>query len=112
MASLSGSGSGSVTETRSRVQYGAFRDTTVLVAGFAPEARDALVGQVQALGGNTQTRFHERALPHVVVCGTTNDESFRVRARRACAAAASGAFEKQRSGARCSTAWPPAWAPS
>lgn len=66
-------------EARSRMQYGAFANTAVLVCGFPAAERDALVGAVQALGGSTQTRFRANALPHVVVVGTTADESFRVR---------------------------------
>jgi hypothetical protein len=60
------------------MQYAPFRDTTVLVCGFPPADCDALVGSVQTMGGNTQTRFHSKALPHVVVCGSTLDEHYRV----------------------------------
>jgi hypothetical protein len=61
------------------MQHGPFRATTVLVCGYSPPDVDALIGVVQGMGGNTQSRFHTKALPHIVVCGNTLDESYRVR---------------------------------
>lgn len=87
-AAAASASAGSVPETRSRAQHGPFRDTAVLICGFAPPERDALVGAVQALGGNTQTRFRANALPHVVVCGTTADDNFRVSCFFSCAVVA------------------------
>jgi len=86
MGSASGSG-GSLTETgRSRMQHAPFRETTVLVCGFSACESEELVCSVQAMGGNTQTRFHLKALPHVAVCGCTLDEHYRVRASFFCEA--------------------------
>lgn len=71
---------------RSRMQHGSFRETTVLVCGFADADRDALVSRVQEMGGNTQTRLHSTTLPHVVVCGKMLDEHYRVCFACSCAA--------------------------
>jgi hypothetical protein len=81
MGSASAS-AGSLQETgRSRPQHGAFRETTVLVCGHTPEPEgNRLAGMVRDMGGSTQARFHAKGLPHVVVCGCTLDEGYRVRA--------------------------------
>jgi hypothetical protein len=79
MSGAASRGTDTRTESLGRSRPGPFRETTVLVCGFAPPATDALVREVQAMGGNTQTRYHESALPHVAVVGSTLDPGYRVR---------------------------------
>lgn len=86
MASAAVSGGSLSGSLHGRLQHGVFRNTTVLVCGHAAADTDELVRAVQAMGGATQTRLRDSSLPHVVICGCTLDESYRVRAGAGCSA--------------------------
>ena len=60
-------------------RYRAFEGSLFVVCGYEGAELEAVVERIDALGGTVLSRSQQRhQTPHVVVCGSVNDPTYRV----------------------------------
>jgi hypothetical protein len=62
-------------------RYATFNSTKVLLCGYPADDLKALAKAIEDEGGRVMSKLYRGSAPHVIVCGTMNDATLKVRER-------------------------------